>query len=123
MQVNISTETVEEVVIHKQDLKGKLWLGFQSFDNKLNYLYVKYHDLAKRKLYWNLWEKHRESSLNPDNSIWRSITKEIHSDIKAEVNDLLARKRPFDSNIGNLNRATINDFRHHSSNHPRRPTR
>jgi len=134
MFVNTSINTVEEISIQKQGLKGRLWLGFQNIDNKLGHIYVKYHDLGKRKLYWNLWEKHRESSKynsyaefksswNPDNSIWRSITKEINSDIKAEVNDLLSRKRPFDSNIGNINRATINDYRHHSRHHGRRRTR
>ena len=134
MYVNTSTNTVDEMPIQKQGLNGRLWLGFHNLNNKLDKIYVKYHDLGKRKLYWNLWERHRETSKfssyaefkkewNPNDSIWRSIAKEINSDIKKEVNDLVSRKRPFDSNISNVNRATINNHRHHYRHHRRHRTR
>jgi len=51
MDVNTSKDGIEEISIKKIGLTGKVWLGFKNLDNKLDNIYVKYHALAKRKLY------------------------------------------------------------------------
>ena len=121
--VNLSEVTIEEYAIEKAGIKDKLWLGFKNLDNKLDTIYVKYHNLGKRKIYWNLWEKHRSSSQyssyeefkrewNPDKNIWSSMAKEFNSDLKKEVNDLMSRRRPFDNPLENVNRRPINNSRY-----------
>jgi hypothetical protein len=47
------------MVTHEVNLKtkskGKFKLGFELFDfDNIGRVYVKYHDLTKRKLFWNL---------------------------------------------------------------------
>lgn len=46
-----------ERVIAKAGLFGELRVGFKSFSSKVDGVYIKYHEISKGKLYWNLWEK------------------------------------------------------------------
>jgi hypothetical protein len=62
LEVDPTSRYVTQEVDLPSKSKGKFKLGFRLLDNsldKVNKVYVKYHDITKRKLVWNLWEKER----------------------------------------------------------------
>lgn len=72
-------------------------------DSNIHTLYIKYHDLTKRKFYWNIWEKHHgdyssyedfKRNFDPNMNIWKEIAKTIKSDLSKEIHDLL-KSDPF----------------------------
>jgi len=90
----------------KSGLFGKLKVGFGYLDSRLEEIYIKYHDRAKRKLYWKVWEKNRgnfssykdfKRDWDTNTDIWKEIKNELKKDIKSEVDGLLRTKRPFDN--------------------------
>jgi hypothetical protein len=80
---------------------------FKMFDNSLDKIQsvgVKYHDLSKRKLMWNLWEKDREkyasyaefkAEFNPKSSILKTILSETKADLSNEIKSLIKSDNPF----------------------------
>ena len=106
----------KEIPIPSSQVKGEVSLGvryidqksgfsFESTDKKSNIqsLYVKYHDLTKRKFFWNIWEKNRgdyssyqdfKLNFDPKMNIWTEIAKTIKSDLSKEIHDLL-KSDPF----------------------------
>lgn len=99
-----------QLITHEVELKdkskGKFKLGFKLLDNsldKLGRVYVKYHDMGKRKLFWNLWERDRgnygsypefKAEFDPKTNIWKEIWKATKTDVSKEVNGLI-RSNPF----------------------------
>lgn len=89
-----------EIPLQHSQTKGEISLGIKFVDTKSNVesLYVKYHDLAKRKFYWSLWEKNHgiydsyeeyKKKFDPNMSIFKEIAKTVKSDITKEVKNLL----------------------------------
>lgn len=72
------------------------------YNNKvhnISSLYIKYHDLTKRKFFWNIWEKGRSNykdytdfkeHFNPNTPIFSEIAKETKKDLRKEISDLLS---------------------------------
>lgn len=89
-----------EVHLPSGGTRGKTTLGIKYYFNRKNIesLYVKYHDISKRKFYWNLWEKHEskyesyedfKANFDPNMKIFREIAKTTRSNISKEIRDLL----------------------------------
>ncbi len=79
-------------------LFSRIKVGIKSIDNKVVLAYVKYHDISKRKIYWNLWEKTKsrydtyedfKANWDADTPIWKTMAKEFKVDIKNDVKDIL----------------------------------
>lgn len=94
--------TNKEIVVPKPGIYNRIKLGFESLDSKLEKVYIKYHDIAKRKFLWTIWEKNTgnyssyeefKKSWNPDSS----IIKIIKADIKSEIKELLYTNDPFNT--------------------------
>ncbi len=90
----------EEIRVPSPKIKGKVSLGIEFIDSKSNIqsLYVKYHDLAKRKFFWNIWEKGRDNydsyeefkkNFDPKMNIWKEIAKVTKSEVSKEIRSLL----------------------------------
>lgn len=103
--------STEEFTLGRGLVKGKFFIGFKYLD-KLDSVYVKYHDIAKRKFYWQIWEKNQgnyhnykdfKAHFNPKTQIWKEIKKTVKSDLSAEVKDLLHNKDPFNRSIKHSN--------------------
>lgn len=99
-QATIGAFLKEEVRLATSKVKGNISLGIKFIDDKSNIqtLYVKYHDLAKRKFFWNIWEKNRSNHISyeefkknfdPKMNIWKEISKTIKTDLSKEIRDLL----------------------------------
>lgn len=102
---------LEEITITKKGLVGKMNLGFKYKDstlsrelNKVECIYIKYHDIGKRKFYWKIWEKHKndytsyaefKKSWDPNLNIWKQIAHDVKANVKDEVKKLVEVKRPF----------------------------
>jgi len=106
IQENLVGYSSKEVVIESNKIKGKLKLGFGMFDD-IETVYVKYHDLAKRKFYWKIWEKNRgnyetysdfKANFDPKTNIWKDIWKATKSDLSKEIRGIIGRDHPFESN-------------------------
>ena len=90
----------EEVRIPSSKIEGKVSLGIKYFESKSNVqsLYVKYHDIAKRKFFWKIWEKNHgnydsyeefKRNFDPKMNIWKEIAKTTKSDLSKDIRDLL----------------------------------
>jgi len=93
-----------EVQVPFEKNRGKISLGAKYHgDSSIHSLYIKYHDIAKRKFFWNIWEKGRNSydsyeefkkNFDPKTNIWKEIAKTTKKDISREIRDLL-KSDPF----------------------------
>lgn len=90
----------EEIRVPSSKVEGKVSLGIKYLDNRSNVqsLYVKYHDIAKRKFFWKIWEKGRgnydsyeefKKNFDPKMNIWKEIAKATKSDLSRDVQNLL----------------------------------
>lgn len=107
--------TKHEIDLPTKSSRGKFSLGFKLLDNSLNKIdsvYVKYHDITKRKLIWKLWEKdHGEfatyedfkAEFNPNTSIWKKIKDATKKDVSTEVGNLIKLKNPFNTGLDKNN--------------------
>lgn len=92
----------------KKSKHGSFKLGFTRDGlDSVEKVYVKYHDLTKRKLMWNLWEKNRDKyvtypefkvNFDPKSSILKTNLKQTKSDISKEIQGLLTSNKPFGTN-------------------------
>lgn len=93
--------TQKEITIF-QDSTGTTTVGAQysTYKNKstITNLYIKYHDITKRKFLWNIWEKNRgnygtyeefKKNFNPKMSIWKEITSVVKTDLSNDIRNLL----------------------------------
>ena len=86
---------------------GLFKLGFRLFEgdfDRIEKVYIKYHDITKRKLMWNIWEKNRgrfgtyyefKSEFDPNSPIIRTIFFETKSDISNELRSLIVSFNSF----------------------------
>ena len=98
---------------------GNIKLGFKHKITIISSIYIKYHDIGKRKFFWTIWEKDIgyyssyydfKKSWYPKTKIWSEIKKEIKKDIRNEIQDLLIKKDPFNSKLksNNINKHIFN---------------
>lgn len=92
---------VKEVVVPSTGMLDKIIFGFESKGSKLRKVYVKYHDVSKRKFFWTVWEKNRGSygsykefkeSWDSNTKIWKTIRQDIKRDLKSEFRNFLDAK-------------------------------
>lgn len=136
---NLASGLIKEIEVPFESHRGKVSLGAKYHSNSsIHSLYVKYHDIAKRKFFWKIWEKGRNSynsyeefkiNFDPKTNIWKEIAKTTKKDISREIRDLLnsdpfGTKRPSISgrNLGrvttsrtqeNLNNLNSNRYNSH----------
>jgi hypothetical protein len=88
--------------IPKEGIVGKIILGFKSFDSKIEGVYVKYHAKARRKFFWEIWEKNKSryesyedfrSNWDPNSNIWTQIRQESKINFKNEFESALGLNR------------------------------
>ncbi len=91
-----------ERIYPKTSLGGAFSLKFKSINSRVEGVYLKYENIAKRKSFWNVWEKHKgryesyedfKSSWNPKTPIFKTVAKEFKADIKWGVKEGLGINR------------------------------
>nr|SNU77054.1 TPA: hypothetical protein [Fusarium oxysporum f. sp. cucumerinum]SNU77083.1 TPA: hypothetical protein [Fusarium oxysporum f. sp. cucumerinum]SNU77112.1 TPA: hypothetical protein [Fusarium oxysporum f. sp. cucumerinum] len=89
----------KEIPVLKSPTRGEaaICMEYHNSSNIKN-IFIKYHDVAKRKFFWNIWEKNRDTygsyaefkkSFDPGMNIWKEIYKQTKADLSAEVKNLL----------------------------------
>lgn len=85
-----------ERIYPKTSLGDVFTLKFKSINSRIEGVYLKYENIAKRKSFWKVWEKHKgryesyedfKSCWNPKTPIFKTIAKEFKADIKQEFKD------------------------------------
>lgn len=89
----------KEVEILNSPTRGRASVGFKYYNRKNVWsLYVKYHDIAKRKFFWNIWEKDRgnynsyeefKTNFDPNMNIFKEIARVTKSDISNEIKSIM----------------------------------
>lgn len=118
----------QEIVVKKRGLLGKFKLGFNYFGDKftsstskVESVYVKYHDISKRKFFWTIWEKRHgnyesyedfKRSWDPNTNIWKEIRERTKTDMSTDVEGILgintSRRGIQPSERREINRAVSN---------------
>ena len=102
----MAIHSTKEVVVDRVGLFGKVKLGFSTIGSKLDTIYVKYNSLARRKLFWTVWENRKgnfssydefKTSWSSDTRIWKTIKDDIKVNLENKVTKILDKRRPFDS--------------------------
>ena len=104
-----------EVTIPVKNNKGTFKLGIV-WGEDIQKVFVKYKGVAKRHLFWNLWEKNNKNTtyeefkanFDPNTKIFKTIVKETKSDISREIRSLLDTSNAF----ANPNRINPSNIRH-----------
>nr|QJQ35512.1 hypothetical protein [Fusarium begoniae] len=89
----------KEIPVLKSPTRGEASICMEYHNSKnIKSIFIKYHDIAKRKFFWNIWEKNRDTfgsyeefknSFDPGMNIWKEIYKQTKADLSAEVKNLL----------------------------------
>ena len=122
-----------EYIVEKKGLLGKLNLGFKYVNlkihtstDKLDSIYIKFHDMSKRKFFWTIWESKRgnyesyedfKDSWNPDTKIWKEIKEKTREDMRSDIENMLG----INKNI-NKNRIASSNSRSITNNNTRNIT-
>ena len=86
----------------KHGVLSNINLGIKTTRTNIIFIYIKFQQIGKRKVLWNIWEKHsnRYESYNDFKRTWDSnigifskIRKDIRENIRSEVEDLLGVKK------------------------------
>lgn len=125
---NTQSHLYTEYVIPKEGTFDRIKLGLKhlnskvgSFESKVDSIYVKYHDIGKRKFFWTIWEKNSgrydsyadfKENWDPNLNIFKQIAKDTKHDLKSDVEDLLGVNRNHRRNINRGVRAEIEDLLH-----------
>ena len=100
-----------ERVIPKSTLAGELKLGYKQLKSEVVGVYVKYHDIGKRKGFWKLWEKHKgqyesyedfKANWDPKTPFLKTIVKEVKQGLKNDVKDALGVNKSGHKSGGNI---------------------
>ncbi len=103
MYINQPVSLTNEVDIITKDKKSKFRLVFV-FSNEVSKVFVKYWEVNKRHLYWDLWEKDSgrfqtyedfKNQFDPKSKIFKEIKERTKNDISRKVRDLLDSTNPF----------------------------
>nr|QJQ35265.1 hypothetical protein [Fusarium lactis] len=89
----------KEIPVLKSPTRGEaaICMEYHNSSNIKN-IFIKYRDVTKRKFFWNIWEKNRDTygsyaefkkSFDPGMNIWKEIYKQTKADLSAEVKNLL----------------------------------
>lgn len=104
--------------------RGNATVNIQYYNPKnVKSVFIHYHDVFKRKFFWNIWEKNHgeynsyeefKKNFNPNTKIWKEICQQIKSDISEDVRSLLNGRDLFG---GESNKISTRDIRriHNSS--------
>lgn len=86
----------------KHGILTSISLGVKTTKNNIRYIYIKYQEIGRRKILWNIWDKnsgkyesykHFKRHWDEDTSIFTTIRKDIRENITSEVEDLLGVKK------------------------------
>ena len=87
-----------EVLVPSESMLGRIKLGFNSIESKLENVYVKYRDKGKRQILWNIWERHNsnygtyqefknswDSNMSVRHEIWEGIKSNMNRDTGGNI--------------------------------------
>jgi len=83
-------------------LLSSINLGVKTTKNNIVFIYLKFQEIGRRKILWNIWEKHsirydsyKHFKITWDSNIgiWSKIRKDVRENIRSEVEDLLGVKK------------------------------
>ena len=86
----------------KHSVLSNLNLSVGISKNNIVFIYLKFQEIGRRKVLWNIWERHNSKyesykhfkrSWDSNTSIWSKIRKDIRENIRTEVEDLLGVKK------------------------------
>lgn len=86
----------------KHGVLSNINLGIRIYKNNIIFIYLKFKEIGKRKVLWNIWEKHsnryesyKHFKITWDNNtgIFSKIRKDVRESIRSEVEDLLGVKK------------------------------
>lgn len=86
----------------KHGVLSSINLGIKTYKNNIVFIYLKFQEIGKRKVLWNIWVKHSNKyesykhfkrSWDSNTNIWSKIRKDVRENIKAEIEDLLGVKK------------------------------
>lgn len=86
----------------KHGVLSNINLGIGINRNNIIFIYLKFKEIGRRKILWNIWEKHNskyesykhfKKSWDSNIGIWSKIRKDIRENIRSEVEDLLGVKK------------------------------
>lgn len=86
----------------KHGMLSSLSLGIKTINDNVVFLYIKFKEIGRRKVLWNIWDKNRgkyvsykhfKRSWDNDIGVWSKIEKDVREDIRTQVEDLLGVKR------------------------------
>ena len=108
---NVVESSIEEIEVVERGLMGKAKVGFKyigskfhkSYD-KIDSIYLKYHESGRRKFYWTIWEKRQGNFCNyqefkewwdPNTKVWKEIKSKMKVNISSKVERVIRTKDPF----------------------------
>lgn len=86
----------------KHGVLSNINLGIGINKNNVVFIYLKFKEIGRRKLLWNIWEKHSNKyesykdfkrTWDSNISIFSKIRKDVRENIRSEVEDLLGVKK------------------------------
>lgn len=86
----------------KHGILSNINLGIGISKNNIIFIYLKFKEIGKRKVLWNIWEKHNnryesykdfKRTWDSNTGIWSKIRKDIRENIRNEIEDLLGVKK------------------------------
>lgn len=86
----------------KHSVLSNLNLSVGISRNNIVFIYLKFQEIGRRKVLWNIWERHNSKyesykhfkrSWDSSTSIWSKIRKDVRENIRSEVEDLLGVKK------------------------------
>jgi hypothetical protein len=94
-------DNIKEHVVSNSNTTGTVKVGFSYKLSSLHEVYVKYDNIARRRFFWKIWEKHTDTYGSYDDfkkNGWdpnTDITKTLNANIIERINKLLELKAPF----------------------------
>jgi len=86
----------------KHGMLSSFSLGIKTINNNIVFIYIKFKEIGRRKVLWNIWDKNRgeyesykhfKRSWDSSTGIWSKIEKDVREDIRVQVEDLLGIKK------------------------------
>lgn len=86
----------------KHGMLSSLSLGIRTINDNIVFLYIKFKEIGRRKVLWNIWDKNRgeyesykhfKRSWDNDIGVWSKIRKDVKEDIRIQVEDLLGIRK------------------------------
>jgi len=86
----------------KHGVLSNINLGIKTTRTNIIFIYIKFQQIGKRKIMWNIWEKHKDRyesykdfkrSWDSNTGVFSKIKEDVRENIRSEVEDLLGVKK------------------------------